>query len=154
MIHKASNKLQLKAGTGSVDPQIIESAQEIIANNDIDFVPMGREYLSTISKTLKALDAKKIEMDAAHVKLTKSVMELKANSKIFGYGLIGDMSNILLNLIEENEHIDQDLISLILAHYKTTIVIFNKSMTGSGGKTGEIILSEFQAACSRYRNRH
>ena len=154
MIHKASNKLQLKTGTGAINPETIQNAQNYITNNNVDFVPMGREYLNTIGTTMESFENNEIEMKAAHLTMTKAVMEFKANAKVFGYDLIGDLSTILLNLMEDNEHIDKNFMRIVQAYYQTVTLIFNNKMMGDGGQNGKAIFEEFYAACQRYTQKN
>lgn len=146
-------KLQLKTGKGTIDPAVIHNAEKIMEEIDIDFAPMAQDYLYVVVITLRDLDNNKINKRDAHRKITKAIMELKANSKIFGYGLLGDLSGVLLNLIDNSDDLDPDLIKIINAHYKTGTVIINDRMTGDGGQIGKVIFKEFQAACARYTDK-
>ena len=58
-------------------------------------------------------------------------MQIKANAKTFGYDLIGDLSEIMLNFIENIHDIDVHIIEILSAYQKTLHIILIKKLKGS-----------------------
>lgn len=150
-IIKASNKLQAKIGTGEVAAARIEATQHSLENNKIDFEPMAVNFLSQLETAVKQTQTLK---DAPQKQLlhgmVKPVMELKANAEMFGYPLVTELANIMLNFLESIEKLDNDVIAIVDAHRKTLMLIIKGKMSGAVGDKGDILVQELRGACARY----
>ena len=153
MTYESLQNLINKTGTGKIDPVLIKKAQQVMERNNVDFVPMGRVFIDNLGKLLEDIENLNTLSEEMRFQVTKCVMELKANSKMFGFDLVGDMSVMLLNLIEKSEKVDVHLISLLDVYHKSCKAMIGTNMSGSGGAIGEEILEEFTAACDRYKER-
>jgi len=153
MSNESLQRLIEKTGTGKIDPALIKRAQKVMEHNNVDFVPMGRVFIDDLGKLLEDINNKITVSEEIRPQMTKCVMELKANSKMFGFDLVGDMSNMLLNLIETAKKVDIHLISLLDVYHKSCKAMIGAKMSGDGGAIGKEILDEFTAACERYRER-
>lgn len=150
--YKASLILQNKVGKGPLDSKIVEKAQKSIDENEVDFTPLGLQFLEKLSENLDKVE-KELgtgDIDAQKQLITRPVMELKANAAIFHYSLIGNLANIMLSFLESITVIDKDALSIVRAHHTTLNAIILKKMKGDGGKNGEIFMTELKQACARY----
>lgn len=150
--YKATHELKQRIGSGPLDMQSIERAQNAMDNNKIDFSPMGLEFLATLEKSLNTVEA-----DLDHSKTEKQmkmliapVMELKANATIFHYALVGNLASIMLNFLESINKLDTDALSIVRGHHDSLKLILSSKMTGDGGKDGKIMETELKDACARY----
>lgn len=151
-VYKASKMLQQKVGAGPLDEAIVAKSQKVIDENDVDFTPLGLQFLGKLEAALKTANDESIAMKERKQALTGPVMELKANAAIFKYNLIGNLANIMLSFLESTPTLDKDAITIVDAHHKTLHMIVVKKMTGDGGQHGEIFMRELQDACTRYHN--
>lgn len=150
--YKASLALQQKIGMGPLDPALIAKAQRVIEENNIDFSPLGLQFLNELHEALahveQHLDPEKF--DTQKKMLTEPVMELKANATIFHYSLVGNLANIMLSFLESVTDIDKDALSIVRGHHDSLKAIISNKMKGDGGQNGKIMMSELKDACARY----
>jgi hypothetical protein len=149
-VYKASKMLQQKVGAGPLDEEVVKKSQKVLDENDVDFTPMGLQFLGKLEAALKQANDASIDMKVRKQALTAPVMELKANASIFKYNLIGTLANIMLSFLESTPTLDKDAITIVDAHHKTLHMIVVKKMTGDGGQHGEIFVRELKDACARY----
>lgn len=151
-VYQANKILQQKIGTGPLDPKIVQRAQKAIEENDVDFVPLGLQFLTELDDALnlveKSLNPDKFESQKQL--LTRPVMELKANATTFHYKLVGDLANIMLSFLESIKALDKDALSIVRAHHDTLKGIITKNMKGDGGQEGIVFINELNDACDRY----
>lgn len=150
--YKALHELKQRIGSGPLDMQAVERAQNSMDNNKIDFSPMGLEFLSNLEKSLNTIEA---DLDGSKTEqqmkmLITPVMELKANATIFHYALVGNLANIMLNFLESINQLDKDALSIVRGHHDSLKLILSSKMTGDGGKDGQIMETELKDACARY----
>lgn len=150
--YKASLELQQKIGMGPLDPALIARAQKVIEENNIDFAPLGLQFLNELDEALnhveQNLDPEKL--DEQKRMLTEPVMELKANATIFHYSLVGNLANIMLSFLESITDIDKDALSIIRGHHDSLKAIISGKMKGDGGQNGQVMMTELKDACARY----
>lgn len=150
-VYKASNMLQQKVGAGPLDPKVVAKMQDAIDNNDVDFTPMGLEFLEQLEDAIRTIESGDPHNMSEHKEaLTAPVMQLKANGAIFHYPLIGNLSNVMLSFLESIQEIDKDAMDVIEAHHKTLRAIISKRMSGDGGDIGTEMVKELRDACGRY----
>ncbi|NCC22904.1 MAG: hypothetical protein EOM26_10665 [Alphaproteobacteria bacterium] len=149
-IYKATKILQAKVGSGAVEKEKVEVCQKQIDENQTDFGPMAKEFLDELTRAVTFARAGKEDLQSLRQHVTQPVMQLKANGAMFGYTLIGDLANIMLNFLETVSRIDDDIIAIVEAHQKTLAAIVNNQMKGDGGATGKMMKDELVGACKRY----
>lgn len=150
--YKAKVALKQKIGSGPLDKRLIQRAQKAIEENNVDFTPLGLQFLKELEEALDLVSTK-IDPDniaAQKQALTESVMELKANAAIFHYPLIGNLANIMLSFLESIESLDKDAVSIVQAHHDTLKSIITQKMKGDGGQHGQVFMAELKDACARY----
>lgn len=149
-IYKANKMLQQRVGAGPLDEKAVQRSQKTIDENDVDFTPLGLQFLDMLEAAVKQAEDESIDMEVRKIAMTSPVMELKANATIFHYSLIGNLANIMLSFLESIKELDKDAISIVGAHHTTLHAIVMKKMKGDGGKYGDILTGELKDACARY----
>lgn len=148
----ANKNLGQKIGTGSISTFAIERAEEAIKENDVDFSPMGLEFLKKLDTALKNITENRdtSKFNEQKQSLIKPVMELKANAQIFHYELVGNLANVMLNFIESIDSLDKDAIAITRSHHDSLKAILTNKMKGDGGTDGKTMITELKDACTRY----
>lgn len=147
---KASYLLQNKVGAGPLDEKKLAEARQIIEKNNIDFVPLGMQFLDELEVILNKARAEKMSPAELREQLTQPVMQLKGNAAMFKYDLIGLLANIMLSFLESLETVDDDALEIVTAHHSTLKAIITKKLTGDGGTHGQAFQNELVQACQRY----
>lgn len=150
--YKPSAILRQKIGGGPLTAEQIARAQSAIDHNDVDFTPLGLQFLEELQGALTHLKGHMSDhkADSQKQSLTEPVMELKANAAMFNYELVGSLANIMLNFLESIEALDKDALDIVQGHHDSLKVILNGKMKGDGGGNGQVMLSELNEACARY----
>ncbi len=149
-VYQANKMLQAKVGTGPVEQEKIQVCQEKLDENTTDFAPMAAGFLKELREAIDTAQSGDEDLESLRQNVTKPVMHLKANASMFGYTLIGDLANIMLNFLESVRALDKDIIAIIDAHHATLSAIVSKKLSGDGGETGKAMKQELLAACKRY----
>jgi hypothetical protein len=149
-IIKSIPLLQAKIGSGEIDDQKIEKMQKIMDETAVDFAPMAAELLKVLATAIEKAKARAGNDQALITLMTDPVMQIKANGAMFGYALVGNLANIVLHFLENIDSIDDTVIEIVEAHYKTLTMIVNNKLSGSGGDHGAQLEKELRDACSRY----
>lgn len=149
-IIKANHVLQAKVGMGQVPEDALLKAQSLIEKNNINFAPIARQFLKQFREALDIAHAEKHTNRKSIERLIDPVMQIKANARIFKYGLLGDLSSIMLTFLEGMNELDEDAMAIVEAHYTTLSRIVGDEMQGDGGENGQSFETELQAACKRY----
>jgi len=150
---KASKSLQQKAGTGDIPPPVIARAESVIEKNAEDFQPLAQEFLDRLAT---GIDRAYKEFETAEnqreliLGMTKPVMDLKANARMFKYSLITTLANIMLDFLESLPKLDRTAIDIVAAHNKTLSLIIARKMSGTGGDIGATLEKELTGAVTRY----
>lgn len=152
-IKKANKKLQSKAGTGLVDEKIIQKIQtELEDTESSKFETVAQER---IEKFKSLLEAAQQDYNKENLKqLRRIMMQLKADSAMFGYILLGEVSTITLNFLEQVEKLDDEILKIIKANYDILLVVIQQNIQGDGGAQGQAFKQELQSVCNRYLSRH
>lgn len=149
-IYKASNSLQLKAGSGDFTPDKILKANRIIEENTVDFTALADEFLEKLMDGIRRAKAGAGTQKELLSALVKPVMGLKAHGKMFKYELVTSLADIVLGFLEHVKELDADIIDIVDAHHKTLNIIIRKGLTGDGGGSGQLLKAELNDACRRY----
>lgn len=149
---KADKSLQGRVGSGPLDEQVVERAQQAMDEDkkNIDFAPLAKGFLDELSAAVKKAKSGDLSRDQAVQAMTTPVMQLKANAKTFDYALVGSLANVMLSFLEAIKQMDSDVIEIVAAHHKTLTLIVMQKMKGDGGAAGQQMEAELKAACKRY----
>lgn len=153
-VYKANFSLQQKIGAGPLDDRAVKRMQKVIDDNEVDFTPLGNQFLAELETAIAtARAAEGNDISAYRDQLAAPVMQLKANATIFHYSLIGNLANVMLSFLEAVKELDKDAIEIIQAHHTTLKAIIAKKMKGDGGDVGAQMVKELKDACARYYNK-
>lgn len=146
----ASYDLMTKIGMGNLDPSAIAKSQQIMDENRIDFVPLAQKYLEQLNKDILKIRTADTKTTHQLQDLSASVMQIKANARIFKYDRLGDLAGIMLNFIENLKEVDDEVMRIIEAHDQSLRILVNNEISGDGGDVGENFQQELESVCSRY----
>jgi hypothetical protein len=149
-IIKATRELQQRVGSGVIDAAVITRCQDTIDKTTSDFGPVARAFLQQLDTAVGLARDPNINDDMRISGMTKPVMELKANAKMFRYDLVTMLANIMLGFLEAIPKLDNDSVEIVAAHHRTLCAIIERKMTGDGGPNGRLLQQELQDACNRY----
>lgn len=147
---KPPNFLKQKVGSGGLPPEILTKSQKFIEENPVDFTPFAKEYLVRLQGMVKDIKAGRLSGEEAIDSLTVTAMQLKANGGMFGYHLLSEVGDVLLNFLENIVELNAEAVSVIEAHLTTMHVILANMLRGDGGQEGLALSSELYQACRRY----
>jgi hypothetical protein len=148
------NQLKQKVGSGGLDQKILEKGDSFIKSNEFDFEPYARQFLKQLDEQIDYISKNDVTDDEAIDRLSKPIMELKANGGMFGYGLITEIADIVLNFMENIKSLNDDTYEILDAHQRTLNIIVQNKLTGSGGSYGQNLADELYKACERYYNKY
>lgn len=152
--HTPANMLKKKVGTGGLDPHILQTAEEFINSNQVDFTPHGEKILERLAGAIKtAKRSDRAERDVINT-IAGPIMELKANGAMFRYFLVSEVADVMLNFLENIAELNDDAFEIINVHQKTLEVILKSRLQGDGGKEGKALAQELYDACNRYRKKY
>ena len=145
----------MKVGAGGIPETLIEQAQTVMRTFKTDFKPTAKRLLNeltiAIDTTLKQIkNNEHFEKDT----IIFPIMQLKANSGMFQYELLTDVSDICLQFMEAIDDLNEDSMQIIKAHENTIDIIIKSDLKGDGGKEGYILVQELHRACTRYFKKH
>lgn len=150
-VYKANFMLQQKVGSGPLEQAAVERMQKAIDNNDVDFTPLGEQFLKQLEDAIaQARASEGNDISAYREMLTSPIMQLKANAAIFHFNLVGNLANVILSFLEAVDELDRDAVEIIQAHHTTLNAIIKKKMKGDGGEIGAQMVKELKDACARY----
>jgi len=146
----ADTSLQEKTGVGKINELDVQRAHEIIERNEINFLPIIHGFLEQLEEELEKGRTQDIPQKQLIQNITMPVMQIKANGKIFHYDLIGDLAEIVLNLLESLAALDDGALQIVQAFVTTLRRVLKEKVTGSGGKAGDAFRKEMKGACDRF----
>jgi hypothetical protein len=151
---KPPNYLKQKVGTGGLPKEVLDRADNLVANNDIDF----SIHTKTLLDLIKAIIEKALESDfRTHDHVTTMiypVMQLKAHGGMFGQPLISEISASALSFLENIYVLDNDAIRVLQAHQNALQPILESRIYGLGGPAGKKLVDELRSLCTRYYKKH
>lgn len=153
-IIKATRELQSRVGSGELDISTRQRAHEAMTVGlKTDFTPIALGFLDHLELGIARARDTGLSTRLRLENLSRPVMELKANARMFRYDLVSVLANIMLGFLESIQDIDCDAVEIVAAHHRTLRVIIERQMTGNGGPPGQAIINELQDACNRYFTR-
>ncbi len=150
---KVENKLKEKTGMGEISENLVQSADNLIKSNQVDFSEIALPALARLRESIRLIKESK-NMGSMLSGLIDPVMELKANGAMFKYSLVSDLAAIMLSFLEHIDEPDSDVVEIIDAHERTLSAIVTKRLKGDGGPVGIRVRKELEDACERYYHKN
>jgi hypothetical protein len=152
-ITKASRTLQEKAGTGEIDPKLVERAEQFILDNKEDFLPLALELMALLAHRLEEVNRKKPRLRGDLLKLQEPIMQIKANGRMFHFALASQLAAIVLDFLEHVEKPDDDVLAIVQAHLSGLQLVMSKKIRDDRDTNGALLLKEIEEACKRYHKK-
>tara|TARA_B100001179_G_scaffold200593_1_gene161162 strand:- start:1007 stop:1486 length:480 start_codon:yes stop_codon:yes gene_type:complete len=149
-VFKASYDLQHKVGKGPLDEDTVRRCQAVLDREATGFEDLAGDILDQLELAIEKARMGKNDDGALIDEMTQPVMELKANARMFKYGLVSSLANIMLGFLESIDKLDKDAIEIVSAHQKTLYAIISREMKGDGGESGALLERELRDAIRRY----
>ena len=147
---KPPNKLKEKVGSGGIDMRVIQKAQNLLENNNVDFKPQATILMEVLTEAINDAKSGNAKGEDAIEAIMYPAMQLKAQGAMFKYPLISDIANILVNFLETVTLIDKDVLDITVAHRMSLNAVLAGEIKGDGGKIGKELRDELMDACNRY----
>jgi hypothetical protein len=151
---KPPNRLRQKVGYGGINPMLLTRGNEYISANKFDFEPFAKNFLETLEGSIKDINSGGLTGKDALDLLSRPVMELKGNGGMFGYALISEIADIVLNFLENIEELNDDAYEILDVHQKTLNIIVSNKLKGDGGAVGKQLARELFEACNRFYKKY
>lgn len=148
------NLLKEKVGSGGLPLSVIQRADEVIRDTEIDFTPTAQILMRGIENALKTAEQDGMRTRTHITLLSGPIMQMKANCGMFGYPLLSDIAAISLGFLENVVVLDDDAMAVIRAHIKTMTIVLAQGLRGHGGKQGIHLIAELRKVCDRYYRRY
>ncbi len=146
------NTLKDKVGTGgpgAVDLDVLERAEQVIADLAGNYLEWVEEDLVKIHKALEDLKAAGGDRKAELDRVFQIAHDMKGQGGSFGYQLITVVGNQLCRFIEPLESVGPGEIEVIKLHIDTMSLIIAQRMEGDGGKAGEALLAGLEKVAAK-----
>lgn len=112
---------------------------------------MATAFLDALEQALRDIPQDQVITDKTILQpLIVEVMQIKANAAMFGYTLVGTLSSIMLNFLEDIQSWNNDARQIVDANSKSLRIIINSKTKGDGGEQGQLLMTELRDACARY----
>ncbi len=144
--------LKEKAGTGgsgAIDPEAIEKAEEAIAS-------MADSYLDSVAEDIRKIDEafEKLKVATGDRKeelmgVFQTALILKGQGGSFGYDLMTTIGNELCRLIEKLDKAGPKEVEAIKLHINSMKLVIGNDIKGDGGETGKEMLTGLQQVCDK-----
>ncbi|MDY0008975.1 MAG: hypothetical protein RBS08_04650 [Bdellovibrionales bacterium] len=144
------NRLKEKVGSGGIDENVLQKAQELLERNTINFDPIANMLLDLLVEAIADAKSGALKGEDALGAMIYPAMQLKAQGTMFHYPLVSDISHILVNFLETVEDLNRDVLDIVVAHKMAIKAVLASQLKGDGGKTGKELREALMEACGRY----
>ena len=150
------NILKAKVGSGGLAEDILNKAQALLENNNVDFGPLAEIYLEKVANGIEAAKKAKPSDDPEDIigMMLYPTMQLKANGGMFHYELVTKIANTLIQFLEVIEKADQEAVEVVSAFHTTIKAIIHGKIKGDGGAYGKELHDALLSACNRYFDKY
>lgn len=154
------NTLKAKVGSGGLAEDILNKAETLLAENNVDFMPLADMYLNALMKAIdRAKDSSLSSLtdeqqEELIVSMLYPAMQLKANGGMFRYPLVTIIADQMIQFLEVIDKIYIDTLEIVMAFHATVRAVVLAKIMGDGGRHGQELLRALQQACERYFERH
>lgn len=140
-----------KGGPGAVSPEMLERAEQVIADLTDDYLEWVVEDLEKLVGAFNDLKEGKGEAKDLLDKVFQITHDMKGQGGSFGYDLITIVGNDLCRFLEDLEKPGPDDIKVIALHVDAMRVIITENIKGEGGKVGKQLLAGLDLVSTKAR---
>ena len=144
------NVIKSKVGDGGIDPADLKNAQDYVAGNTVDFIPIGKALVEALHVIIGQIKTGKLRGEGAIEAMLFPAAQLKAQGALFRYSLVSEIAEILVDFLERVEKADKDVIDVVDAHVVAVTFILSNSMKDDGRGLDRELKNSLLKACSRY----
>lgn len=148
------NIIKGKVGSGGLSEDILNKAQRLMEEHNIDFEPQAEENLETLMDSIKeaksAASLEEKDMPALIAKILSPCIELNSHGSMFRFPLVSEISYIAIRFLKTVQHVDKEILEIFLAYHATARAIIQNKLYGDGGDRGQELIQSLDAACNRY----
>lgn len=150
------NDLKQKVGNGGLDEAVLEKAQKLIETASVDFLPMGKRYLTALEEGLSLSHSRAHELDSETLISTMlyPAMQLKANGGMFGYQLVTSVASRLVQFLEVLDTPNEDALEVVNGFATVLRSIIMGQIEGNGGDHGPELYEALDEACERFLDKY
>ncbi|MGB1077651.1 MAG: hypothetical protein ACPG05_05025 [Bdellovibrionales bacterium] len=143
--------LKHKVGSGGLNREIVRRAQEVIEENNTDFIEFAAPYMSVLNDGIAQAKEKASRNDEEMIEgILFPAMQLKANGELFHYPIVTVVGGRLLTFLERIHKLNGHALEIVDAFEASIKLIFVKKLKGDINKDGETIVKELDAVCDRF----
>ena len=148
---KASMDLPMRVGMGRVDDKVIERAQKVLDETEVEFGQVAKDDLNVLKQSIET--SKTSVESVPRDKMVTSIMNLKANAGSFHFSLISDIGGLVLSAIEKSPALNKEIMDIVAVLYQSIHLIIGDDMRGNGGKEGRDLGIAFRELCGNYEKK-
>lgn len=150
------NTLKEKVGSGGLDESVLKKAQQVIDEADVDFKPLGEEYLIAIRIGMNlAKQENRTEEDEEVIEtMLFPSMQMKANAGMFGFPLISRIASVLVQFLEVIKIPNNDALDIVEVFETSFKLILEEKVPKNDRKYANGLEEELRGACMRYFRKH
>jgi hypothetical protein len=147
---KPENTLKKKAGNGGFNETDLVKAQTMIQTNQIDFRPLGVDMLKELNEIMDGIKAGTVTQQEYFDKLMYPLMQLKSQGSLFRYPSVTQISQIMIDLLENIKEIDKNALEIVAAYAKSLQAILTLQIKEVENKVAKDLCKALSDACDRY----
>ena len=134
-------------GPGAIDPDVLEKAEQIIADMADDYIHWAREDVERLTGALAEFTADGGATPENMDKIFQIAHDMKGQGGSFGYDLVTAVGHELCRFIEKveaNGVIGPAEVNAVVLHVQAIRRIITDDMKGDGGDQGSALLTGLQ----------
>ncbi|MCD8497871.1 MAG: hypothetical protein LRZ85_07205 [Alphaproteobacteria bacterium] len=153
---KPPNILKAKVGSGGLGDDILNKAEKLLAENTVDFQPLGEMYLDSLARGIQEAreNIRGDDQEPIIAGMLYPGMQLKGNGGMFHYPLVTTIADTLIQYLEVIERVDEEVLEIVQGYHTTLRAVVMGRIKGDGGEHGRELHRALLEACERYFSKH
>lgn len=147
------NTIKGKVGSGGIDKAVLNKAEENLAQSisAVDFTPIADELLKDMDAAIAALKAAQPQTEALVEALLHPAAQFKAQGGMYGYPLVSDIADTLINFLEAvTLPVHAEALDIAAAHRKAITAIVHMKLKEATHPQGVALKVSLVDACDRF----
>jgi len=150
-IIRPPNVLKEKAGDGGLPPELLDQAEQYLADNTIDFARTAETYFGLLDNALDMAETQALSDAESFETVLFPLSQLKAQGSMFHHPLISEITAMLINFLEVVDDLDAEAIKIVRAYKMTLAALLIRSKMGVREQEKDKVLKDaLKNACIRY----
>jgi len=144
------NTLKQKLGVGGIEASIRSSAQDFINNNNVDFQPLGKALLHTLTDAIEKSKKRELKGEEAINAMLYPAAQLQSQGSLFRYPFVSEIAAVLVSFLETVEALDGDVLDVACVHRDVFAYILKNNRAKNSSPHDQRLHSSLIDACKRY----